>query len=72
MSKVKPCDVNFGRFKKMRPKHCAIFSAKNAQQYVSLKRRNFAQSWVDVMITIFCDFREFSAKNGRFSAKPVL
>jgi hypothetical protein len=27
---------------------------------------------VDVMITIFCDFRTFSAKNWRFSQKPML
>jgi hypothetical protein len=29
-------------------------------------------SGVDVMITIFCDFRPFSAKNWRFSQKPML
>jgi hypothetical protein len=27
---------------------------------------------VDVMITIFCDFCPFSAKNRRFSQKPML
>jgi hypothetical protein len=27
---------------------------------------------VDVMITFFCDFREFSPKNWRFSQKPML
>jgi hypothetical protein len=27
---------------------------------------------VDVMITIFCDFRQFSAKNWRFFQKPML
>jgi hypothetical protein len=27
---------------------------------------------VDVMITIFCDFRQFSAKNWRFSPKLML
>jgi hypothetical protein len=27
---------------------------------------------VDIMITIFCDFRQFSAKNRRFSQKPML
>jgi hypothetical protein len=27
---------------------------------------------VDVMITIFCDFRQFSAKYWRFSQKPML
>jgi hypothetical protein len=27
---------------------------------------------VDVMITIFCDFRPFSAKKWRFSQKPML
>jgi hypothetical protein len=27
---------------------------------------------VDVMITIFGDFRQFSAKNWRFSQKPML
>jgi hypothetical protein len=29
-------------------------------------------SGVDVMITIFCDFCQFSAKNLRFSQKPML
>jgi hypothetical protein len=32
----------------------------------------FASPGVDVMITIFCDFWQFSAKNGRFSQKPML
>jgi hypothetical protein len=27
---------------------------------------------VDVMITIFCEFRQFSAKKWRFSQKPML
>jgi hypothetical protein len=27
---------------------------------------------VDVMITIFCDFLQFSVKNWRFSQKPML
>jgi hypothetical protein len=27
---------------------------------------------VDVMITIFCDFCQFSAKNWRFHQKPML
>jgi hypothetical protein len=32
-------------------------------------RRKFAQSGVDVMITIFCDFRQFSAKKLAFFSK---
>jgi hypothetical protein len=35
-------------------------------------RGKFAQSRVDVMITIFCDFQLFWAKNWRFSQKPML
>jgi FAD synthase len=41
----------------------------NTQRKLSPKRRKFAQSGhlgVDVMITIFCDFQQFSAKNGVF------
>jgi hypothetical protein len=34
--------------------------------------RKFALSGVDVMITIFCDFWQFSAKKWRFSQKPML
>jgi hypothetical protein len=33
--------------------------------------KNVAQPGVDVMITIFCDFWQFSAKNWRFSHKPM-
>jgi hypothetical protein len=31
-----------------------------------------ARPRVDVMITIFCDFRQFSAKKMAFSSKPML
>jgi hypothetical protein len=34
--------------------------------------RKFGQSGVDVMITIFCDFCQFSAKKLAFSQKPML
>jgi hypothetical protein len=33
---------------------------------------NHGKSGVDVMITIFCDFCQFSAKNWRFSQKSML
>jgi hypothetical protein len=36
------------------------------------KSRKCAQSGVDVMIIIFCDFRNFSSKKLRFSQKPML
>jgi hypothetical protein len=41
------------------------------------KKKNYTppyvQPGVDVMITIFCDFRQFSEKkNWRFSQKPML
>jgi hypothetical protein len=35
----------------------------------SPKYRNFTQSGVNVMITIFCDFRQFSAKKLAFFSK---
>jgi hypothetical protein len=36
------------------------------------KSCDFSTPGVDVMITIFCDFRQFLAKNWRFSQKPML
>jgi hypothetical protein len=40
---------------------------------LSTSAKPFRQSGVDVIITIFCDFRQFSAeKNWRFSQKPML
>jgi hypothetical protein len=35
-------------------------------------RNALGRTGVDVMITIFCDFQQFSAKNWRFSQKPTL
>jgi hypothetical protein len=45
---------------------------KAAQSKQPAERRKFAPSGVDVMITNFCDFCQFSAKNWRFSQKPIL
>jgi hypothetical protein len=35
-------------------------------------KNRFAKAGVDVKITIFCDFRQFSAKKMAFSQKPML
>jgi hypothetical protein len=45
---------------------------KTVQGKQTPNRRKLSQSGVDVMITIFCDFRRFSAKKWRFSQKPML
>jgi hypothetical protein len=42
---------------------------ETAQSKQSPIGRKFAQSGTDVMITIFCDFCQFLAKNWRFSQK---
>jgi hypothetical protein len=46
----------------------AIFT-KATQSKQSPNRRKFAQSGVDVIITIFCDFYPFSAKKLAFFSK---
>jgi hypothetical protein len=35
-------------------------------------KKCFHKAGVDVMITIFCDFLQFSAEKWRFSLKPML
>jgi hypothetical protein len=47
----------------------AILFKMTAQSYQSPNGRKFAKSGVDVMITIFCDFRQFSAKKLAFFSK---
>jgi hypothetical protein len=47
---------------------CVIFK-KTSQRKQLPNRRKFAQSGVDVVITIFCDFRQFSVTKWRFSQK---
>jgi hypothetical protein len=37
-----------------------------------IKGHTYIRPGVDVMITIFCDFRQFLAKKGRFSQRPNL
>jgi type VI protein secretion system component Hcp len=44
----------------------------NPSLFVSTKLTSCLISEVDVLITIFCDFCHFSAKNWRFSQKPML
>jgi hypothetical protein len=46
-----------------------LFLKSAVSKETSPNRRKLAQSGVDVMITIFCDFRR---KNWRFSQKPML
>jgi hypothetical protein len=46
---------------------CGLFlNVQSKQPHIG---RKFAQSGVDVMITIFCDFRQFSAKKLAFFSK---
>jgi hypothetical protein len=45
---------------------------KNTQNWQPPNRRKFGQSGVDVMITNFCDFCQFSSKKWRFSENPML
>jgi hypothetical protein len=40
--------------------------------FVLCQESSHLQAGADVMITIFFDFRQFSAKNWRFSQKPML
>jgi hypothetical protein len=55
------------------PKNMSVHYIKTAQSYEPHNRRKSAQSGVDVTITIFGDFRQFSAKKCRFSRKnPML
>jgi hypothetical protein len=53
------------------PKNVAYFcnDKKTAQIKQSPNRRKFAQSGLDVMITISCDFWQFSAKKLAFFSK---
>jgi hypothetical protein len=64
---------NFNRGKSSRNTWATSEIVKNTiPSKHSLKGRKFAQSGVDVMITIFCNFRQFLTKNWRFSQKPML
>jgi hypothetical protein len=46
--------------------------AKNKQKFEFSNQAFRSDQGVDVMITIFCDFRQFSAKNWRFSQNVML
>jgi hypothetical protein len=49
-----------------------LFSSAVYHDYGLFRNLQAERPGVDVMVTIFCDFCQFSTKNWRFSQKPLL
>jgi hypothetical protein len=49
-----------------------LIDAQEVSSMGKILQKPFVRLGVDVMITIFCDFGLFSAKNWSFSQKPIL